>query len=46
MPAPPPAQVLDLRAGDNWIVSDLAAQPFYRFLFYTYPLYAFLQVGP
>lgn len=38
-------QVLVARAGDNWIVSDLVADPFYRMLRYTYPLHAVLQAG-
>ncbi len=37
-------QVLEARAGDNWIVSDLVADPFYRLLHLTYPLQAPLQV--
>lgn len=44
-PSPTPAQqVLDARTGDPWIVSDLLADPFYRFLHRTYPLWSTLQV--
>lgn len=32
--------MLDARAGDNWIVKDLASDPFYRFLHHTYQLHA------
>ncbi|PRW39302.1 Palmitoyl-monogalactosyldiacylglycerol delta-7 chloroplastic [Chlorella sorokiniana] len=37
------SKVLDARAGDDWIVSDLKGQLFYRVLEYTYPLVAVAQ---
>ena len=37
---PAPAQVLEARAGDGWIVKDLLSDPFYRFLNRTYIAHA------